>query len=63
MKALLPTFIALLAISSSAIGLVFTHHTHNQSYVGHLEIRDDHSGGTDSSGCHNETKTGGYHCH
>lgn len=22
-----------------------------------------HSGGTDSSGCHNNTKTGGYHCH
>lgn len=22
-----------------------------------------HSGGTDSSGCHNERRTGGYHCH
>lgn len=22
-----------------------------------------HSGGTDANGCHNETKTGGYHCH
>lgn len=22
-----------------------------------------HSGGTNSSGCHNETRTGGYHCH
>jgi hypothetical protein len=22
-----------------------------------------HSGGKDSSGCHNETRTGGYHCH
>ena len=22
-----------------------------------------HSGGTDSSGCHHERKTGGYHCH
>ena len=22
-----------------------------------------HSGGTDSSGCHNDRKTGGYHCH
>ncbi len=22
-----------------------------------------HSGGTDSNGCHNNTKTGGYHCH
>lgn len=22
-----------------------------------------HSGGTDSSGCHNDHKTGGYHCH
>ncbi|WP_125933025.1 YHYH domain-containing protein [Kiloniella majae] len=22
-----------------------------------------HSGGTDSNGCHNETATGGYHCH
>lgn len=22
-----------------------------------------HSGGTDSSGCHNDHKRGGYHCH
>ncbi|MBW3097330.1 YHYH domain-containing protein [Pseudohoeflea coraliihabitans] len=22
-----------------------------------------HSGGTDSSGCHHNRKTGGYHCH
>ncbi|WP_306156142.1 YHYH domain-containing protein [Roseibium sp. MMSF_3247] len=22
-----------------------------------------HSGGTNSQGCHNNTKTGGYHCH
>jgi hypothetical protein len=22
-----------------------------------------HSGGTDSSGCHTERSTGGYHCH
>ncbi len=22
-----------------------------------------HSGGTDSSGCHHERRTGGYHCH
>jgi len=22
-----------------------------------------HSGGTNAQGCHNETKTGGYHCH
>ncbi len=22
-----------------------------------------HSGGTDSSGCHHDRKTGGYHCH
>ncbi|WP_353056838.1 YHYH domain-containing protein [Hydrogenophaga intermedia] len=22
-----------------------------------------HSGGTDSNGCHNERRTGGYHCH
>ncbi|MDQ2066157.1 YHYH domain-containing protein [Xinfangfangia sp. CPCC 101601] len=22
-----------------------------------------HSGGTNSAGCHNDTKTGGYHCH
>lgn len=22
-----------------------------------------HGGGTDSSGCHNERKTGTYHCH
>ena len=22
-----------------------------------------HGGGTDSNGCHNERRTGGYHCH
>jgi uncharacterized protein YdeI (BOF family) len=22
-----------------------------------------HSGGTNSEGCHKETRTGGYHCH
>ncbi len=22
-----------------------------------------HSGGTDSQGCHNDRKNGGYHCH
>lgn len=22
-----------------------------------------HSGGTDAAGCHNNHKTGGYHCH
>lgn len=22
-----------------------------------------HSGGTDSNGCHNDRKNGGYHCH
>lgn len=22
-----------------------------------------HSGGTDSKGCHNDRRTGGYHCH
>lgn len=22
-----------------------------------------HSGGKDAGGCHNDTKTGGYHCH
>lgn len=22
-----------------------------------------HSGGTNAQGCHNETRTGGYHCH
>lgn len=22
-----------------------------------------HSGGTDKNGCHNDRKTGGYHCH
>ena len=22
-----------------------------------------HGGGTDSSGCHHDRKTGGYHCH
>jgi hypothetical protein len=23
----------------------------------------EHSGGTNAAGCHNETRTGGYHCH
>jgi len=26
-------------------------------------VADAHSGGTNASGCHNETATGGYHCH
>jgi len=63
MKTKLLTAMVLIAISSSAIGLVFTHHVHDQGYVGDLEIRNDHSGRTNSAGCHNETKTGGYHCH
>ncbi|WP_404924889.1 YHYH domain-containing protein [Nisaea sediminum] len=27
------------------------------------EVASAHSGGTDSSGCHHNRKTGGYHCH
>jgi hypothetical protein len=27
------------------------------------ELAYSHSGGTDSSGCHNNRKTGDYHCH
>ncbi|RWP38528.1 MAG: YHYH domain-containing protein [Mesorhizobium sp.] len=26
-------------------------------------VASAHGGGTNSQGCHNETKTGGYHCH
>lgn len=26
-------------------------------------VVDAHSGGTNSAGCHNDHKTGGYHCH
>lgn len=63
MKSKLLTALVLVAISSSALGLAFTHHVHDQRSVGDHEIRNDHSGRTNASGCHNETKTGGYHCH
>lgn len=53
---------ALLVLSGSAIGLGLTNHTHDKGIAG-IDIRNDHSGRTNGSGCHNETSTGGYHCH
>jgi hypothetical protein len=56
--------LVVLAISGGAVSLgLIADHTHDQNSITGLEIRNDHSGRTNSSGCHNETKTGGYHCH
>ncbi|WP_415390285.1 YHYH domain-containing protein [Porticoccus sp. Uisw_050_02] len=53
-----------LVVSGSAVSLGFiSEHTHDQKSITGIEIRNDHSGRTNSSGCHRETKTGGYHCH
>jgi len=56
--------LASLMISGSTISLnLIANHTHDTKTVTELEVRNDHSGRTNSSGCHKETKTGGYHCH
>jgi len=53
-----------LAFSGGAVGLGFiADHTHDQVKVDGQEVRNDHSGGTNSSGCHNDNVNGGYHCH
>jgi hypothetical protein len=55
--------IAVLVTSTSAIGYnLLASHTHDPAMAGY-DIRNDHSGGTDASGCHTETATGVYHCH
>ena len=53
-----------LAVSGGAVSLgLIADHAHDQKSIAGLEIRNDHSGRTNSSGCHNVTRTGGYHCH
>lgn len=53
-----------LAASSGAVGYsLLANHTHDSNAAGSMDLRNDHSGGTNSAGCHNETATGGYHCH
>ena len=65
MKKYIISAVAAIAISGSAVGynLIATDHTHDKAVVGNSEIKDSHSGGTDAYGCHNNHKTGGYHCH
>jgi len=57
--------LAILAMSGSAIGynLIATDHSHDSNVVEGIEVVDSHSGGTNDDGCHNNHKTGGYHCH
>lgn len=56
--------IVVLAASSGAVGYsLLADHAHDENSAGSHDIRSDHSGGTNSEGCHNETATGGYHCH
>lgn len=56
--------VAVLAASSGAVGYsLLADHTHDENSTSGYDIRNDHSGGTNSAGCHNETATGGYHCH
>ncbi len=43
----------------TAQNLMATDHDHNATSSTVI----DHSGGTDSAGCHHNRKTGGYHCH
>ena len=55
-KKIIIAIAALFAISAGAAGLYATDHNHSS-------IVDSHSGGTNSDGCHNNHKTGDYHCH
>ncbi|MDB4456174.1 YHYH domain-containing protein [bacterium] len=47
--------LCIIAFSAIASGLVVDH--------SHEEGTLEHSGGTDSNGCHTNSKTGDYHCH
>ncbi len=51
------TVTLLLSGGAIATGLIATDHNHNN------ESTISHSGGTNSSGCHNDRIRGGYHCH
>ena len=55
-KKLIVIISTLFVLSAGAAGIYATDHTH----VGAV---DSHSGGTNSDGCHNNHKTGDYHCH
>lgn len=61
MKSKIAIVCALFVISGGAVGLGYANHTHEGSID--MDIRSDHSGRTNKYGCHNVTKTGGYHCH
>ena len=43
----------------TAKNLIATDHNHSAT----SSTVVDHSGGTDSAGCHHDRKRGGYHCH
>ena len=56
MKRLIIIVLSVVAISAVVAGGLIADHTHEEGALGH-------SGGTDSSGCHTNSKTGDYHCH
>ena len=55
MKRYIVIALSVIAFSAIASGLV-ANHSHEGGALGH-------SGGTDSRGCHTNSKTGDYHCH
>jgi len=55
MKRLIIIVLSVVAISAVVAGGLIADHTHEEGL--------GHSGGTDSSGCHTNSKTGDYHCH
>ena len=55
MKRLIIIVLSVVAISAVVAGGFIADHTHEEGL--------GHSGGTDSSGCHTNSKTGDYHCH
>lgn len=55
-KKIIIAIAALFALSAGAVGLYATDHDHSIAV-------DSHSGGTNADGCHNNRKTGDYHCH
>ena len=55
-KKIIIAIAALFAISAGAVSLYATDHDHSIAV-------DSHSGGTDAYGCHENRKTGAYHCH
>lgn len=61
MKKIIYTFLTVALISVGVVtakDLIATDHSHSIT-----SSTVDHSGRTNSAGCHNDNKNGGYHCH